>query len=245
MEAVPVNILICDDMKNEADKLTGILRDLGFEPIVFSSSNDALIYFRSGAAADVCFLDIVMPEMNGIALAEKLRADGFAGEIVFLTNSNDYAHQSYKVNAFSYLLKPPTPESVATVLDDLESARKSADKDGISIKTTGAVRFILFRNISHAEVIDHTVYIRLINGSEIPVYAKLSEIAETLLKDRRFVQCHRSYIVNMSDIGSYANGRIVMQGGAVIPISRGYADIKDRLLIWMFGRDKNGSANRD
>lgn len=235
-----MNILICDDMENEAAELAAVLNKSGFDVAVtvFQNARDVLGYIRSGAAVDVCFLDIIMPDMNGIALAEKLRADGYAGEIVFLTTSNDYAHQAFNVKAFHYLLKPPTKEGIAAVLNDLENARKSADRERLSVKTPGVVRFILFRDVSHVEVIDHTVYIRLINGAEVSVYTKFSEIARQLLKDRRFVQCHRSYIVNMSDIGTYTDAEITMQGGAKIPISRGYADVKDELLQWMFGGDK-------
>lgn len=235
-----LNILICDDMENEAAELAALLKQSGFDVslTVFQTARDALGYARSGAAVDCCFLDIVMPDMNGIALAQKLRAGGYAGSIVFLTTSNDYAHQAFNVKAFHYLLKPPTRESVATVLNDLENARKSADREGLSVKTPGVVRFILLRDISHTEVIDHTVHIRLINGSEVSVYTKFSEIARQLLKDGRFVQCHRSYIVNMSDIGSYTDAEITMQGGAKIPISRTYSDVKDELLQWMFGGNR-------
>lgn len=235
-----MNILICDDMENEAAMLDKLICKSGFEATVtiLQSGRETLDYVRSGAAVDVCFLDIIMPELIGVELADKLRGEGFTGEIVFLTSSNNYAHQAFKVNAFYYLLKPPLQNDVNEVLNKLDNAMKNADRDGIFIKTGGKSRFILLRDISHVEVIDHTLHIRLINKSEVEVYAAFNEIAPQLLKDRRFVRCHRSYILNMSDIGIIAPNEVVMLNGTRIPISRRFSKVKDEMLHWMFGDDR-------
>jgi len=87
-----MNILICDDIKEDADKLAALIAESGFEAqtAVFTDSRQALDYFHSGANIDACFLDIIMPKMNGIKLAERLR-------------ENNFASQSYRVQAFDYL----------------------------------------------------------------------------------------------------------------------------------------------
>jgi DNA-binding LytR/AlgR family response regulator len=177
-----------------------------------------------------------MPEMDGIELAGKLRSNGYRGEIVFLTTSNDFASQSYQVDAFGYLLKPPQPESIRDILQKLENKFKNADKNGISVKAQGVLNFILFRNISYIEVIDHTIYVRLLDGGEIKVSATFTEIQQQLLIDSRFVQCHRSYIVNMNDIEAVTRDRIVMQNGAKVPISRGFSKIRETMMKWIFTR---------
>lgn len=236
-----MNVLICDDQQSEANRLSTLLMaeqcaENGFDikTVQFTAGQALLDHIRCGAHADVCFLDIFMPEMNGIQLAECLRSQGFRGEIVFLTTSNDFAHQSYQVNAFDYLLKPPTPQSIRRIVQALEEKFKTADKKGLHITTQGAVNFILYRNISHIEVLDHIVYIRLINNDEIKVYTTFSEIARQLLSDSRFIQCHRSYIVNMSDIEVVTEGQVIMQNGAKIPISRGFSPVKKEMIKWMF-----------
>ena len=239
-----MNILICDDQKAEADRLDSMLKaesaamrpGFDIKIVQFANGHEALDHIRCGASVDVCFLDIFMPEMNGVTLAENLRSDGYRSEIVFLSTSNDFAHQSYQVDAIDYMLKPPTPESIRKILYKLEEKLKNADKNGLSIKTQGGSSFILFRNISHIEVIDHTVYIRLSGGGEIPVNTTFAEIAGRILSDSRFIQCHRSYIVNMSDIESVTEKRIVMQNGAKIPISRGFTTVRNDIMKWMFGR---------
>lgn len=143
----------------------------------FHTGADALEYFHSGAHIDVCFLDILMPEMTGITLAERLRENGFDGRIVFQTTTNDFASEAFGVEAFFYMLKPPTMESVEKILRKLEAAQKETDIGVIMIKTASSLVPVVFRDISHAEVINHTVYLRLMSGDELEVNIVFNENA--------------------------------------------------------------------
>jgi len=231
-----MNILVCDDMKEDADKLVALIAQSGIEAqtAVFTCPRQALDYFLSGANIDACFLDIVMPKMNGIKLAEKLRENNFANDIVFLTTSNDFASQSYQVQAFDYLLKPLTCEKVSNIMGKLKKFRENADKAGLSVVTQGVAEFVLFRDISHVEVINHTIYIKLRDKSIIKIHTTFGIIEEQLLADSRFAKCHRSYIVNLSEIKTMANKELTMKNGSKIPISRNYSQVKDKIVKWMF-----------
>jgi DNA-binding LytR/AlgR family response regulator len=181
-----------------------------------------------------------MPEMSGVKLAEQLRADGYTGEIVFFTTSNDYASESYGVNAFSYLLKPLDPEIVRSALRKLEEKRIRNDTEGILLKVSKSAKNILFREISHIEVIKNHVYFRLTDGTEIKVCTTFSEISAQLLADSRFIQCHRSYIVNMSDIAAIDDKEITMRSFSApsakkIPNSKSYPDVKKKFTMWVGG----------
>ncbi len=143
--------------------------------------------------------------MDGVALAKELRNDGFTGAIVFLSASNDYGSESYSVRAFHYLLKPPSRESIKALLDMLARERDNADTAAIRLKSSGVVRSIRLRDVAYVEVIQHKVYFRLRQGGEIVVNSALKEYADELLRDARFVQCHRSYIVNMDEIKNSRN----------------------------------------
>lgn len=235
-----MNILICDDIKSESTKLASLLDNSGHHMniAIFHCGYDVLDYVQTGAVIDVCFLDIIMPEMNGVILAEELRARGFNGEIVFLTTTNEYAAESYSVGAFSYLLKPLKPDDVHSVLSKLDDDRKKRDVDGILIKISKIARFLLFRDISHVEVIKHYVYFLLTDGEEIEIYATFGEIADKLLIDSRFAQCHRSYIVNMSHISVIDAREITMRNGNKIPISNSYPDVKRKFTKWIIGVEK-------
>lgn len=232
-----MNILICDDNKKEAAELSNLIFASGFSAAarIFLDGKEVLEYIKTGALVEICFLDIIMPEIDGIKLAGLLRESGYEGKIVFLTTSNDFAHQSYRVNAFDYLLKPPSQKSVEEILKALKHDVENTDNEGIAIKTQGVARFLKFREISYAEVINHTVYIRMINGTEIAVNVTFAEVAEQLMRDNRFVKCHRSYIVNISNIETITDKELIMRLGAKIPISRGYSQVRHEMLKWMFG----------
>lgn len=229
-----MNILICDDVKSETERLARLLSDSGFDvnTVVCHNGTEVLNFAHTKNVIDVCFLDIIMPGMSGIDLARELREDGYTGEIVFLTTSNEFAAESYAVNTFSYLLKPPTLCSVRDVLSKLENARKSGDTDGITVQTKSIISFILFRDIEYAEVINHKVYFHLKNGDDVGMSATFAEVLPQVLRDPRFAQCHSSYIVNMNDIAAIAGREITMRGGAKIPISKSYAQTKKRYLDW-------------
>jgi DNA-binding LytR/AlgR family response regulator len=223
-------------MVKDANGLAAMLAESGFETqtSIFTCPFKTLRYIQSGASVDVCFLDIVMPEMNGIKLAENLRKINFTGKIVFLTTSNSFASQSYQVNAFSYMLKPITHEKLNKVMSALQNLRANTDKNGLTIKTQGIARFILFRDIAYFEAAINTVYINLQDKSVIKVYSSFAEITEQVLTDNRFEKCHRSFIVNLNEIKTIANNEAVMKIGKKIPISRGYSQVKNKIIKWMF-----------
>ena len=232
-----MNILICDDVSDAAVQLTKII-SLSFPDAdirTFNNAAEVLSFLRSGKTPDICFLDIIMPEMDGLLLAEKMREEGYGGPIVFLTLSNEFAAQSYKVEAFSYLLKPPNAKDVVAILQKAEKASKDSDTRGIQIKTKQLTRFILHRDISHVEVKNQKLFIRLINGTEVEIWSSLSEIAHKLIGesqnsrengDSRFAQCHNSYVVNMDNILYIQGNTIIMKEGIKIPITKKYADFK-------------------
>ena len=233
-----MNIVICDDIPSEAAKLSAVLKGLGHSPAAFTSSADALGHIRSGAAADVCVLDIIMPGMNGIELAARLRKDGFTGEIIFLSNSDQYGPQTYGVKAFNYLLKPVSPASFKRVLNEIKAAREKTDNGGITLKISGTARFVLFRNILFAEVVRNNVTFRFAGGGSMEIRSPLSEIAPRLLCDDRFIRCHRSYIVNMDAISSIVGREITMCCGTKIPVSKTYADVKRKYIYRGLGAER-------
>lgn len=232
-----MNILICDDRQEEANELDRLLKkaETNIHTFIFHNGYDALYYAATGAKIDVCILDIIMPEMDGIKLSRKLRRGGFHGEIVFLSTSREFAPESYEVKAFSYLLKPPAEESVRNLLEQLKNKQKAADTAKITLKTPGIAASVPLRDISYIEVIQHKVYFRLCDGGEIIVNAALKDYSNTLLCDPRFMQCHRSYIVNMDEIAEISERKIKMRRGETISITRTYHDARNKYYRRIFG----------
>jgi len=238
-----MNILICDDIREEAQKLENALKeasqtaDFEVNTVCFLKAQDALIHIKSGAHIDVCFLDIIMPEMNGIELAANIRAAGFDGKIVFLTTSKDYGVESYRVKAYFYLLKPACAKDVAKLLNEIKLSESEKDTAGIKIETRNMTRFVYFYEISFVEVINKNVYFRLLNGDDIVVFTSLSEVLPQLIEDGRFAQCHRSYVVNIDAVRQIKGKEVILRCGRKAPISRSYKEFSDLYFKRGMGSD--------
>lgn len=232
-----MNILLCDDDPDEMATLMEILTNLDSQVEVncFECSIEALEFVKSGAKVDLCCLDIIMPDMTGIQLAKELRDCGYSGEIVFLSSSNEYGPESYTVNAFSYLLKPPSTKKIQDVLGQVQQRQHSADSAELSVHVAGRVMVIPHRFISYIEVVRHTVHIHMVDGGAVRVNTTFSAIAAKVLDDSRFIRCHRSYIVNMQDIAEISKRELVVRSGVRIPIPRTYGDTQARFYRWKFG----------
>jgi len=235
-----MNIIICDDIQNEALKLEDAIKQADFKADVryFEKIHDILEYIKTDVKIDVCFLDIIMPEMNGIELAKEMRKVGFNSKIVFLTTSREYGVDSYQVKAYSYLLKPLNPQDVINLLNEIKESDSVKDTAGIKIDTRSISRFVYFYEISCVEVMNKNVSFRLLDGSEIVIYASLGEVLPQLLADGRFAQCHRSYVVNMDAITQIRGKEIFLRCGGKAPISRNYNDFKNHYFTHVFEGDK-------
>jgi len=244
-----MNILICDDIQDEALKLENAVKETGFEVNIryFDKGSDVLNYLNTAANADelidVCFLDIIMPEMNGIELAVKMRAGGFNGKIVFLTASRDYGVESYQVKAYSYLLKPVKEDDVNKLLNEIindasdDDAAQLKQRAGMKIETRNMTRFVYFCEISFVEVINKNVYFRLLDGSEVVIFASLGDVLPQLTADGRFAQCHRSYVVNIDAVAQIHGKEIILRCGRKVPISRSYKEFNDQYFMRVMGKD--------
>lgn len=235
-----MNILICDDLNEEAKALEKLIKEIkkDVNTLIFNKPADAINHIKSGMKIDLCFLDIIMPEMDGVILADKLRGENYKGEIVFLTTTNDYASESYKVKALSYLLKPPNIKNVTDILRSYENKRITDDVKGIPLKTKFMANFLFFREISYVEVIRHKVFFRLTDTSEIEVPAAFSETAPLLLEDERFAQCHRSFIVNMDEVSVMKGTVLIMKRGETVSVSKNYyQSFKKQYVDWVFKKE--------
>ncbi|MFA6076312.1 MAG: response regulator [Negativicutes bacterium] len=114
-----MRVILVDD---ESMLLKDLARKLGENAEVdiveqFTRPLEAYKWFESGNTVDAAFLDISMPEMNGLTLAENIISLAPATQIVFVTAYNEYAIKAFELNAIDYLLKPVNRERLAkTVL---------------------------------------------------------------------------------------------------------------------------------
>ena len=115
-----MNIILVDDEKYALNSLQRNLKELGIvENInVFDRSFYALEFAKNNEV-DVAFLDISMPEMDGIELAKELKKINAKINIIFCTGYSEYMPEAIDIHASGYLLKPASKADIKKALDNL------------------------------------------------------------------------------------------------------------------------------
>ena len=138
------SVLIADDERNARENLEMKIKQIPQISSVkmFANPYDVLDYAGKNHI-DIAFLDIEMPEINGIEMAMRLKKIQPKMNIVFVTGYSQYAADAFRVKASDYLLKPATVESIMEALDNLRCPAPVSNAK-IRIQTFG--NFELFIN---------------------------------------------------------------------------------------------------
>lgn len=195
---------------------------------------------------DLIFLDINMPQLNGLELAALLPKNI---KIVFTTAYSEYGAESYLHDALDYILKPITLKRFlatqhkieawfsnidnAPVINSVKPVGKSTQHIGNSIKPLGnsiqpveyfyvkagnGLQKILLKEILYIE--GDKEYIKLVTAKDsLLVYRRLKQVEEQLKYP--FIRVHNSYIANMEKMEKYADNHIIIAGQR-IPVSDKY-----------------------
>ncbi len=164
---------------------------------------------------DIIFMDIKLPgDMSGIDCARTIRERGNRfTHLIFLTRSRDHAVESYEVSAKGYMLKPVDREKLEKLLDSLLPECSTSEIHVISKRMRQTIRL---RDIQYIESSGRVIYIQTRMGS-IKVTRKLDDMERTI-SDRRFLRCHKSYLVNMDEVESTEERFFVFPDGKRIPM---------------------------
>lgn len=224
-----MNQLRCIAIDDEPIALSQMTANIAKTPFLtlagaFDNAIGAMSFLQSNEA-DLLFVDINMPDLNGI---DFIRSLPDCPAVIFTTAYSTYAVEGFKLDAVDYLLKPISyPEF-------LKSANKALLRHEQSRKTSADVkaegRFLFFNTgskyvrvdcheITYIEGLREYVKIHLDGKKSIVTLQSMKNLAECLPPDL-FMQIHRSYIVNLSKIKEVERNRIFMGDNDYIPLSK-------------------------
>ncbi len=201
----------------------------------FLSGYDLLETVRLQGGYDLYLLDVLMPHLNGIELARRLRERGEVAELLFLTVSREYAVEAFGVKAAGYLLKPiQRADFNREVLGCLHRLTLK-DNPALLFKTREGLRKVHVREIVTIESFTHRRVCTLADGRTFETAATLSSLYERLQAYPRFFLPHRAYIVNLDYVGGLTSTDLLMTDGRRIPVSRKlYARLREVYLDSIF-----------
>ena len=231
-----LSCVIIDDEPLAREVLTGYLDRLGHVKLTgsFSNAPDALEFLKHNAV-DALFLDIEMPEMNGV---DFLKALPHPPVTVFTTAFRDYAFEGYELGVIDFLLKPI---SYARFLVSLEKIRdflslktddagfemSSSEPEFIFVKS-GVQRIkLFFADVTYIQGLKDYAIIHTVTG-KIVIKGSVKSMQE-LFPEPGFIRVHKSFIVSKKNIRRIERNRILI-GDHQIPIGRNYKEELERKI---------------
>lgn len=233
-------IIIVEDEKQHADRLEGLLhtyqkthRDIVFDIKRYNNPHRFLAEYACDA--DIIFLDIQMPDIDGMTAAKKIRMMDDRVMLIFTTALAQYAIAGYEVQAFDYILKPLGADIFETKLNRaLRVLNYSHDEDWIDISTKTETRRIPVNQVTFIEVDNHDILIHTEHGT-FRHWGSLKEY-EQKLGNLHFARCNTCYLVNMKYVRCI-QGDSVQVGEDLLPMSRS----RRKEFLVSFAKYKGGS----
>lgn len=232
----PLRILVVDDERPALDELAFLLRaDPRVGEVVATDSATEGLRILQDLDVDAVFLDIQMPGLTGLELAQVLARFRTPPPVVFVTAHEGHAVDAFDLRALDYVLKPVRAERLAEAVRRVVEGgdRATAGLDGqIAVELGGVTRFVNRSDITHVEAQGDYARLHTATGSHL-VRTPLATLAEEWA-DAGFVRIHRSLLVSLAHVDELRmdSGRCtVLVAGRDLAVSRRHTRELRELLV--------------
>lgn len=239
-----LRMAICDDQPKELEIISECITEyfdshsLEAEIKKFPHP-DKLLTSIEAESFHLYILDIVMPMVSGLELGKKIRRLDHEAQIIYATTEPQYALQAYAASPVNYLVKPIERQML---FDTLTLAVSKADlaEQTFAVKTADSLRVIKRTDIACCEYRSHAVLFTLTNGEEVlsrTIRENFSEYCAPILRDRRFLQCHSSFVVNMRRVERFSKDSFTLYGVKTVPIAaKQYPAVRDAYMDYLMAK---------
>lgn len=233
-----IRCLVIDDEPMALDKLKSYIERVPYLEIagLCEGTFDAM-KILSTEKIDVMFIDINMPDMNGMDFVKSLLNPPL---VVFTTAYAEYALESYKVHAADYLLKPfsfmdfqGVAENLRSRMDAVAGCTSSSDgsascPDFLYLKVDYRYVRVALDDIMFIEGMNEYLKIHTVSMDPFLIHATFKSIMSAL--PSRFIQIHRSFVVNMNHVVEVERSTAKMTDGRQLPVSESNREVFMRFL---------------
>ena len=221
-----MNIMICDDQKNELEGIERIVseytdahRELPITIRCFSNPLDMMDEVGKNGTPDIALLDICMPGVLGTEVAKDLKGQSEDNtDIIFLTTSADFAVEAFALHVNDYLTKPFTKERLTDTLDRVIEKRNK--RLFVPVTCGREIHRIDLYSVLYMESKNHNVEIYLKSGRSIKIHTTLADMKNLLCDVKGFISIGASYVVNLRCVQSVLSTELIITNGQNIPIPR-------------------------
>jgi DNA-binding LytR/AlgR family response regulator len=234
-----LTITICDDDINELSKSNKMCQaynqrhpETDLRICSYSSPVELKNIIIQGDKSDIYLLDIYMPMVTGIELAQVLRENNEDSQIIFLTTSMNHAIEAFSLHAAHYLVKPYTQAQLEDALNKAILAIEKKNKQ-ITLKNSDGIYKINFSDFIYSETNMHIQQIYLEDGNCRMFRMTSAELFKLLSSDSRFFKCGSTYIINLGKVEEITKNCIIFENGIKIPMQRRqYKDLVDQYTAY-------------
>lgn len=252
--SMPIRTLIIDDEPLARERIKGLLtHEVDFEVVGLCGNGREALSLIQEVNPDLLFLDVQMPELDGLSLVSQLDPEHLP-EIIFVTAYDQYALKAFEIHALDYLLKPfdkarfqrtltRSREQVARarqggineqlmgLLRDLHVEKKPIDR--LVIRTDGKVLLLRPEEIDWIESAGN--YVKVHVGKEEHLHREALGSVEARLRPDLFLRIHRSTLVNVEcirELEPFFQGEylVILRDGTRLNLSRHYKERAMKIL---------------
>lgn len=242
-----LHIAICDDIPDQLTIMSDLVKDYTEEKGIDADINifqqpDSLLTACETERFHLYLLDMVMPMMNGVQIGIEIRRLDREAQIIYATTAPEFALDSFTANPLSYLIKPLDRQTLFNTLDLAFSKIDISEEATITVKTRDGLRVLPHSSIACCERLGKSVRYLLITGETVEsltIRCPFSEHIAPLLHDKRFLQPHASFALNMSRVESLNEQGFTLRGGTVVPIAKKqYTVVRNAYLDYQFKKGR-------
>lgn len=230
-----MRILLCDDNKLFLKELRQYIsmffneRELKLPEILCFENGEALL--SDSGIKDLVFLDVQMPGPNGIEITNALKESNPKTIIIIISAFHDYIDDAMSSHVFRYLDKPLDPARLYRSLQNA-LAEYALQASKTAIETKDQVITVYTSDIICVETHKRKTLVHTTNGSFDSI--KAMQHWQTVLTQPCFVQCYRSFLVNLSHVVNFTHDSVHLDNGLRAYLSKKkYTAFKNAYMLFL------------
>ncbi len=219
---------ICDDESRDSNTIKELIHkyeikyDIDFDIHIFNNPNRFIESFNTSNSFNIVFMDIEMPELNGLDLAHIIRNKISKDiKIVFVSSYPQYMQDSFPVHPVNYLTKPITYDMLERVMNQIVNEIVSSSIHKILVKSDSTEEMININNIIYIEKVKSKKNTLIFHTEEsnIESIGMLKNYEQALIS-HQFFSPRRGYLINLKYIHYIKDNSIVLLDGTILSVSR-------------------------